>query len=138
MTFDRPTPKSNLGFILIPCTFTSNFIKTRLTLLKLWNENRICYDGIRTDGRTVALFPPPTSSARKKQIVMALIISSFFCMSEFVRSLCRTYIFEFEWGDSDAGICKGWTESVGSLFDSCCFHLTFGLCDWLLLSSASI
>ena len=49
MTFDLHTSKSNLACILIPCTFISNFIKIRQTLLKLLNGNQICY------GRTAAL-----------------------------------------------------------------------------------
>ena len=35
LTFDLHTLKSNLGCILIPCTFISNFIKICQTLLKL-------------------------------------------------------------------------------------------------------
>ena len=60
MTFELQPPKSNLGCILISCTFIPNLMKIHQTLLKLSNGNQ-CYG--RTDGRTTAfLYPLPTSS----------------------------------------------------------------------------
>ena len=69
LTFDLHTPKSTLACILIPCTFISNFIKIRQTLVKLSIGNQICYkwtqgrkEEERTDGSV--FISPPTSSAR--------------------------------------------------------------------------
>ena len=49
MTFDLHTPKLNLGCVLIPWTFISNFIKIRQTLPKLLIGIQNCYG--RTDAR---------------------------------------------------------------------------------------
>ena len=42
LTFDLRTPQSNLACFLISCTFISNFIKIRQTLLKLSIGNQMC------------------------------------------------------------------------------------------------
>ena len=50
LTFYPHSPKWNFGYVLIPCTFISNYIKIHRTLLKLSNGNNCSQDSLPTDG----------------------------------------------------------------------------------------